>query len=89
MIIGLFKDLGGWFVSLGEVGVAIAAVLLIGLVVGMAAFRILSRIMSMLGGGAPAVLDPYDEDEAEGMIISVNPDEDSGDSKPRDGAVRQ
>lgn len=88
-MVGLFQELGAWLVSLGEVGVVIAAVLLIGLAVGMAGFRILSRIMSVLGGGTPAVLDPYDADEAEGLVISIIPDQDSGDSKPRDSAVRQ
>jgi hypothetical protein len=87
MIVGLFKEVFGWFASLAEVGVAIAAVLLIGLVIGMAGFRILSRIMSMLA--PPPVLDPYDEDEAKGMVISIRPDEDSEDSKPRDNPVRQ
>jgi hypothetical protein len=81
MIIGLFKELGSWFVSLAEVGVAITAVLLIGLAVGMGGFRILSRIMSMLA--PPPVLDPYDEDEAKGMVVSIRPDEDSESSKPR------
>ena len=88
MIVGLIKELGGWLVSLTEVGVAIAAVLLIALFVGMAGFRILSRIMSIFGG-TPAVLDPYDEDEAEATVIFISPDEDSEDSKPRDSQVRQ
>jgi hypothetical protein len=79
MIIGLFQGVFGWFVSLAEVGVAIAAVLLIALVVGMAGFRILSRIMSLFGR-TPEALDPYDEDWAPGVVISVSPDKESEDS---------
>ncbi len=57
MIIGLFKDAIGWFVSLTEVGVVIAVILVIAVVVGMTGFWILSRFMSKLAGPA-AEIDP-------------------------------
>jgi len=65
MIIGLLKEAVGWFVSLTEVGVVIAAMLLIGLVVGMTGFWTLGHCLSKLGG-PPAELGPY-EDEPEEM----------------------
>ncbi len=80
MIVGLFKEFAGWLINLAEVGLAIAAVLLIGLVVGMAGFRILSRIMRLVSG-PPPVLDPDDEDEPEGI--------DSGESDRGDSRVGQ
>jgi hypothetical protein len=70
MIVGLFRELLGWFINLAEVTLAIAAVLLVGLAIGMAGFRILSRIMSMFSGPPPA-LDPYDEE-----VTSADPDKD-------------
>ena len=60
MIIGLFKEALGWFLSLTEVGVVIAVILAIAVVVGMTGFWILSRFMSNLAG-PPIELDP-DED---------------------------
>jgi hypothetical protein len=79
MIVGLFKELLGWFINLAEVGLAIAAVLLVGLVIGMAGFRILSRIMRLVSGPPP--VDPSDEDEPDGT--------ESGGSEPRDTRVGQ
>ncbi len=83
MIIGLFKDAVGWLVSLTEAGLAIAAMLLIALLVAMTGFWLLGHFLSKLGG-APAELDPYD-DEAEDMtgakVVSIRPDEDSPPSK--------
>lgn len=61
MIVGLFKEGFGWFVSLTEVGVAIALILLAGLVVGVAAFWMLSRFLRKLAG-PPAELDPYEDE---------------------------
>jgi hypothetical protein len=83
MIIGLFKEVVGWFVSLTEVGVVIAAVLLIGLVVGMTGFWILGHFLNKLGG-PPAELDPYEvepEEIAGAKVVSIRPDEDSPPSK--------
>jgi hypothetical protein len=62
MIIGLFKEAVSWFVSLTEVGLVIAAMLLIGLGVGMTGFWMLGRFLSKLGG-PPAELDPHEDDE--------------------------
>ena len=73
MIVGLFKELLGWFINLAEVTLAIAAVLLVGLAIGMAGFRILSRIMRVFSGPPPVL----DEDDPE------------GDSEPRDSRVGQ
>jgi hypothetical protein len=70
MIIGLFKDAVSWLVSLTEAGLAIVAVLLIGLAVGMSGFWLLSRGLSKLGG--PPEVDPF-EDE---------PEETAGDDSP-------
>jgi hypothetical protein len=78
MIIGLFKEVVGWFVSLTEVGV-----LLIGLVVGMTGFWILGHFLNKLGG-PPAELDPYEvepEEIAGAKVVSIRPDEDSPPSK--------
>jgi hypothetical protein len=63
MIIGLLKEAVSWFVSLTEVGLVIAAMLVIGLVVGMTGFWILGRCLSKLGG-PPAELDPYADEPA-------------------------
>jgi len=82
MIIGLFKDAIGWFVNLAEVGIVIAAVLLIGLLVGRTGFWILSRFLRKLGG--PPALDPYElepEELAGVKVVSIRPDEDAPPSK--------
>jgi hypothetical protein len=71
MIIGLFKEALGWILSLTEVGVVIAVMLLIALVVGMTGFWILSRFMSKLAG-PPTELDPHD-DETDEMADSPPP----------------
>jgi hypothetical protein len=83
MIIGLLKETIGWLVSLTEVGVVIAAVLLIGLAVGMTGFWILGHFVNKLGG-PPAELDPYEaepEEIAGAKVVSICPDEDSPPSK--------
>lgn len=74
MIIGLFKDLVHWLLSLTEVGAVIAAVLLVGLIVGMAGFWVLGFFVSKLAG-PPTELDSYPdepeeiaEDEAESRL---------------------
>jgi hypothetical protein len=84
MIVGLFKEAVSWFVSLTEVGAVIAAILLIGLVVGMAGFWILGHFIGKLAG-PPAELDPYEMDleEMEGAkVVSIRPDDDSPPSRP-------
>jgi hypothetical protein len=63
MIIGLFKELVGWFVSLTEVAAFLAAILLIGLVAGTTGFWMLSRCARKLSG-PPAEFDP-NQDEPE------------------------
>jgi hypothetical protein len=82
MIVGLFKEAVSWLVSLTEAGVAIVAMLLIGLLAGMTGFWILSYCLGKLGG--PPELDLY-EDEPEEMtgakVVSIRPDEDSPPSK--------
>ncbi len=63
MILGVLKDAVGWLVSVAEVAAVIAAVLLIGLIIGMTGFRILSYFVGKLGGSPPE-LDSYPyEDE--------------------------
>jgi hypothetical protein len=57
MIIGLLKELVGWFVSLTEAAASIAAILLIGLVAGTTGFWILSHCLRKLSGP------PAEEDE--------------------------
>ena len=79
MIWGLFKDAVSWFVSLTEAGVAIAAILLIALVVGMTAFWVLSRSVRKLAGPVTE-LDPYEE-EPGAQVVTIRPDEDSPPSK--------
>jgi len=83
MIIGLFKDAVSWVVSLAEAGAVIAAVLLIGLAVGMSGFWLLSRGLSKLGG--PPEQDPF-EDEPEGTadakVAATGPDDNSPPSRP-------
>jgi hypothetical protein len=76
MIVGLFWELVGWLINLAEVILALAAVLLVGLGIGVAGFRILSRIMRVFSGPPPVLDDPYDEDEP-------------GDPEPRDSRVGQ
>ena len=83
MIIGLIKEVVSWFVSLTEVGVAIAAMLLIGLIVGMTGFWMLGNCLRKMGG-SPAELDPYEDDPEEtacAKVVSICPDEDSPPSK--------
>jgi hypothetical protein len=78
MIIGLFKDAVKWFVSLTEVGLVIAAVLLIGLAVGMSGFWLLSQGLSKLAG--PPELDPYEdepEETVDAKVVATCPDDDS------------
>lgn len=58
MIIGLLKEVVSWFVSLSEVGAVIAAVLLIGLVVGMTGFWALGYLLGRLAG-PPTELESY------------------------------
>jgi hypothetical protein len=70
MIIGLLKEAVSWFVSLTEVGLVIAAMLLIGLIVGMTGFRMLGRCLRKLGGPPDeldqcAELDPYEVEPEE------------------------
>jgi hypothetical protein len=85
VIIGFIKEVVSWFVSLTEVSVAIAAMLLIGLIVGMTGFWMLSHFLSKLGGPA-AELDPYEDEPEETagakVVVSICPDEDSPSSKP-------
>jgi len=64
MIIDLLKDLVSWFVSLGEVGAVIAAVLLIGLVVGMTGFWVLGYFLRKLAG-PPSELESYQDEPEE------------------------
>ena len=81
MIMGLFKEAASWLLSLTEVGVVIAAILLLGLVVGMTGFWILGRCVSKLADHS-AELDPYEPEEMAGAkVVSVRPDEDSSPSK--------
>lgn len=83
MIIGLFKEATSWLVNLTEVVAVIAAILLIGLVVGMTGFRILGHFLSKLGG-PPVELDPCEDvsDEmAAAKVVSIRPDKDSPPSK--------
>ena len=84
MIIGLFKEAASWLVSLTEVGAVIAAILLIGLVVGTTGFWMLGRFLSKLAG-PPIELDPYEEpEETEGAkVVSIRPEEDSPPSELR------
>jgi hypothetical protein len=83
MIIGLFQGAVSWFVGLTEAAVVIAAMLLIGLVVGMTGFWMLSLCLSKLGG---AELDSYDDPEetAGAKVVSICPDEDSHPSELED-----
>lgn len=77
MIIGLLKDAFRWFVSLTEVGLVIAAVLLIGLAVGMAGFWLLSQGLSKLAG--PPELDPYEdepEETVDAKVVATRPNDD-------------
>jgi hypothetical protein len=79
MIMGLLKEALDWFVSLTEVGVVIAAMLLIGLAIGMTGFLILSRGLRKLSG-PPVELDPYEvelEKMAGAKIVSISPEDDS------------
>jgi len=85
MIIGLFKEAASWLVSLTEVGAVIAAILLIGLVVGTTGFWMLGRFLSKLAG-PPIELDPYEDEpeETEGAkVVSIRPEEDSPPSELR------
>ena len=79
MIIDLFQEAVSWFVGLTVAAVAIAAMLFIGLVVGMTGFWMLGYCLSKLAG-PPTELDPY-EDESEEMAgtnaVSIRSDEDS------------
>jgi len=63
MIIGLLKEIVGWFVSLSEVGAVIGAVLLVGLVIGMTGFWLLGYVLRKLSG-PPSELES-DPDEPE------------------------
>ena len=77
MIISLFQGAASWFVGLTEAAIVIAALLLIGLVVGMTGFWMLGHSLSKIAGPPPE-LDPY-EDEPEEMAdanaVSICPDE--------------
>jgi hypothetical protein len=64
IIIGLLKEMVSWFVSLSEVGAVIAAVLLIGLVVGMTGFWALGYFLRKLAG-PPTELEPYQDEPEE------------------------
>jgi len=82
-MISLLKEALGWFVSLTAVGLVIAAILLIGLVVGMTGFWMLGHFLSKLAG-PPAELDPYEDELGEfeaPRVVSICPDEDSPPSK--------
>jgi len=84
MFVSLFKDAMSWFAGLSEATLAIAAVLVVGLVVGMTAFWVLNLIVKKLAGPT-AELDSYEaeEDKFEGAeVASVCPDEDSPSSQP-------
>jgi len=61
MIVGLFKEGFSWVVSLTEVGVVIALILLAGLVVGMGVFWMLGRFLRKLAG-PPTELDRYEDE---------------------------
>ena len=79
MIIALFKEATSWLVSLTEVGVVIAVMLLVGLTVGMTSFWMLGLCLSKLAG-PPAELDPYEgepEEMAGAKVVSIRPDEHS------------
>jgi len=79
MITSLFQGAIGWLAGLTEAAVAIAVMLLIGLVVGMTGFWMLSRSLRKLAGPA-AELDPSEDEteEIEGAeVVTICPDEDS------------
>jgi hypothetical protein len=71
MFVSLLKDAVGCLASVAEVGLVIAAVLLIGLLLGMSGFWILGRLLGKLGGPPPP-LDPL-EDEPEGSHGTNSP----------------
>lgn len=64
MIISLFQKAVSWLAGLAEAAVVIAVVLLIGLVVGMTGFWILSHFASKLAGPT-AELDSYEDQPEE------------------------
>ena len=64
MIIGLLKEIVGWFVSLSEVAAVITAVLLVGLVVGMTVFWVLGYVLRQLSG-PPSELESDEPEESD------------------------
>jgi hypothetical protein len=81
MIIAIFQGPINWFVALIELVSVIAAILLIGLIIGMTGFWMLGRFVRKLAG-APAELEPEDELDEDGAekIVSIQRDHD--DSPP-------
>jgi hypothetical protein len=73
----LFQGVVDWFVGLTEAAAVIAAVLFIGLVVGVSGFWMLSHGLGKLAGPS-AELDPYEDepDERDGTdVVSICPDD--------------
>jgi len=79
MFLSLFKDAISWLIGLAEAAGVIAAVLFIGLIVGMTGFWMLSHFLKKLAGPT-AELDSY-EDTGEELdyaeVVPICPDEDS------------
>jgi len=85
MIVEIFRGALDWFVGLIELVSVIAALLLVGLVVGMTGFWFLVRCLSKLAGPS-AELDPDEYELGEdvaGQVVAIPRDEDSPPSEPR------
>ncbi len=80
MIADLFRGFLQWWIGLIESVSAVAAILLIGLVVGITCFWVLSRSVRKLAGPA-ADLDP-DEDELNENAVEVAPVQQEENSPP-------
>jgi hypothetical protein len=79
MIGGMFRDALSWFAGLIESVSVVVAILIVGLVFGMAGFWILGRSLRKLGG-PPAELDSPEyelNEDVAGQAVSTQRDEDS------------
>ncbi len=74
-----------WLVNLMEVVVVALAILLSGLIIGMAAFWALARVVGKLSGQT-STSDLYEEEGAENFhpeVVSIRPDEDPPSTEPK------
>jgi len=71
-----------WLVNLAEVVIVALAILLSGLIIGMAAFWALARVLGKLSGQT-STSETYEEKGGDPEVVSIRPDEGPPPTEPK------